>query len=65
MDLVAGYLPMAGKVNNTTGACTIVLDSNSTNGNEGYIQYYKEGDATTPIIIGENGQPFPKTTPLC
>ena len=35
-----------------------MLDSNSTNGNEGYIQYYKEGDATTPIIIGENGQPF-------
>lgn len=58
MDLVAGYLPMAGKVNNTTGACTIVLDHNSTNGNEGYIQYYKNGDTTTPIIIGENGQPF-------
>lgn len=59
MNLVAGYLPMAGKVNNSTGACTIAFaDPNNPNSNDGIIQYYKDGDTTTPITLGESGQNY-------
>ena len=47
MFTVDGYLPLAGSVNNRTGACTIKEDEN--NSGKGIITYKKEGSTVISV----------------
>lgn len=54
MFTVDGFLPLAGTVNNSTGACRIKLDDEG----KGVITYKKDNDGTEYEILQGRGIPF-------